>query len=227
VVSGTCKKEKKTAGSRSLAAMRCEYSRQGLRRADLDPDPFRQFEQWFSQAVEAAVPEPNAMSLATVNSSMQPALRTVLLKFFDHDGFVFFTNYQSRKAQHMATNPQVALLFPWVALGRQVQIQGRAEKISTRESLNYFLSRPKGAQLGAWVSQQSSVITSRQLLETKFAEMKKKFTKGEVPLPDFWGGYRVRPQGFEFWQGRENRLHDRFYYALRPDGSWHIQRLAP
>ncbi len=220
-------KENRQADGMSLAAMRCEYSKQGLRRADLDPDPFRQFERWFTQAVESGIREPNAMSLATVNSSMQPALRTVLLKFFDHQGFVFFTNYQSRKAQHMAANPQVAILFPWVELGRQVQIQGTAEKISTRESVNYFLTRPRGAQLGAWVSQQSAVIASRQILEMKFAELKKKFSRDKIPLPRNWGGYRIRPLGFEFWQGRENRLHDRFYYSLDHDDSWQIQRLAP
>ena len=216
--------EKATA---SLAAMRHEYSRNGLRRRDLATDPFDQFEQWFCQAVDGGITEPNAMSLATVDGSMQPCLRTVLLKIFDRRGFVFFTNYQSAKARQIAANPQVALLFPWIDLGRQVQIRGRAEKIPQSSSLKYFLSRPRGARLGAWVSQQSSVIGSRQLLEMKLAQMKKKFSNGEVPLPDFWGGFRVIPKSFEFWQGREHRLHDRFLYMPDTDADWKIQRLSP
>jgi len=211
----------------SLATMRQEYSRNGLRRRDLAEDPFVQFEQWFSQAVDGGIPEPNAMSLATVDASMQPCLRTVLLKIFDHRGFIFFTNYQSAKARQIAANPQVALLFPWIELGRQVQIRGRVEKIPQSSSLKYFLSRPRGARLGAWVSQQSSVIGSRQLLEMKLAQMKKKFSNAEVPLPDFWGGFRVIPKSFEFWQGREHRLHDRFLYTPDTDGGWKVQRLAP
>jgi len=216
-----------TRVTESLAAMRREYCHNGLRRRDLAADPFVQFEQWFSQAVEGGIVEPNAMSLATVDATMQPSLRTVLLKMFDQQGFVFFTNYTSAKARQIAGNPRVALLFPWVELGRQVQIRGRAEKISQSSSLKYFLSRPRGARLGAWVSQQSSVIGSRQLLEMKLAEMKKKFTRGEVPLPDFWGGFLVVPESFEFWQGREHRLHDRFLYTPESAGSWLIQRLAP
>jgi pyridoxamine 5'-phosphate oxidase len=208
--------------------MRREYCRNGLRRRDLAADPFVQFEQWFSQAVEGGIVEPNAMSLATVDATtMQPSLRTVLLKMFDQRGFVFFTNYTSAKARQIAGNPRVALLFPWVELGRQVQIRGRAEKISQSSSLKYFLSRPRGARLGAWVSPQSSVIGSRQLLEMKLAEMKKKFSRGEVPLPDFWGGFLVVPESFEFWQGREHRLHDRFLYTPESTGSWLIRRLAP
>jgi len=217
-----------TRVTESLPAMRREYCRNGLRRRDLAADPFVQFEQWFSQAVEGGIVEPNAMSLATVDATtMQPSLRTVLLKMFDQRGFVFFTNYTSAKARQIAGNPWVALLFPWVELGRQVQIRGRAEKISQSSSLKYFLSRPRGARLGAWVSPQSSVIGSRQLLEMKLAEMKKKFSRGEVPLPDFWGGFLVVPESFEFWQGREHRLHDRFLYTPESTGSWLIRRLAP
>ena len=217
-----------TRVTESLPAMRREYCRNGLRRRDLAADPFVQFEQWFSQAVEGGIVEPNAMSLATVDATtMQPSLRTVLLKMFDQRGFVFFTNYTSAKARQIAGNPRVALLFPWVELGRQVQIRGRAEKISQSSSLKYFLSRPRGARLGAWVSPQSSVIGSRQLLEMKLAEMKKKFSRGEVPLPDFWGGFLVVPESFEFWQGREHRLHDRFLYTPESTGSWLIRRLAP
>lgn len=207
--------------------LRQEYSNQNLDLKDLESDPFKQFEVWFTQAINAQLIEPNAMSLATVSADQAPSIRSVLLKFFDQKGFVFFTNYQSTKAKQMAQNPNVALMFPWLGLERQVTILGRAEKVTTAESLRYFASRPRGSQLGAWVSQQSSVITSRSLLEMKFNEIRQKFAHGEVPLPDFWGGYRVVPQSFEFWQGRSNRLHDRFLYTLEDDETWNIERLAP
>ncbi len=210
-----------------LSKMREEYTSEGLSRKDLHPSPFMQFEKWFRQAESAGLREPNAMTLATVSAEGQPSVRTVLLKYFDERGFVFFTNYHSRKARDIAANPRVALLFPWLDLHRQVRIEGLAEKVSTVESMKYFMSRPRESQLGAWVSNQSSPITSRQLLMMKFEEMKRKFSKGQIPLPDFWGGYRVVPHTFEFWQGRENRLHDRFEYRLQTDGSWLIQRLAP
>ena len=153
-------------------------------------------------------------------------LRTVLLKLFDVNGFVFFTNYKSRKSAQIEENPNVAILFNWVALERQVSINGVAEKIKKNESLKYFLSRPHGSQLGAWVSEQSSVLSSRKLLEMKFGEMKRKFVKGKIPLPDFWGGYRIKPENFEFWQGCPDRLHDRFLYTKNAD-EWGIERLAP
>ncbi|MEM8778512.1 MAG: pyridoxamine 5'-phosphate oxidase [Cyanobacteria bacterium P01_G01_bin.49] len=210
-----------------LSTLREEYTRNGLTRNNLDQDPFKQFEKWFGQACKADLPEPNAMSLATVSSQGEPSLRTVLLKYFDEKGLVFFTNYESRKAQQIAENPHVALLFLWLPLERQINIQGTATKIPTTESLSYFTSRPRGSQLGAWCSPQSSIITSRQLLEMKFEEIKNKFQKGEIPLPSFWGGYRITPQRFEFWQGRPNRLHDRFSYLLREDNVWEINRLAP
>lgn len=210
-----------------LSKMREEYVGGGLSRKDLDPNPFLQFEKWFKQAEAAGLNEPNAMMLATVSAEGQPSVRTVLLKYFDENGFVFFTNYNSRKARHIAANPRVALLFPWLDLHRQVRIEGFAEKVSTLESMKYFMSRPRESQLGAWVSNQSSPITSRQLLMMKFEEIKRKFQNSEVPLPDFWGGYRVKPHTIEFWQGRENRLHDRFEYRFQADGSWLIQRLAP
>lgn len=200
---------------------------QGLSRSSLDPDPIRLFEQWYTAAIETALPEPNAMSLCTVDEGGQPYVRTVLLKLFDRQGFVFFTNFESRKARQIDRNPQVAALFPWVALARQVQITGRAERISTAESLRYFATRPRGSQIGAWSSPQSQVITSRSLLEAKVAEMKQRFAHGEIPLPDFWGGYRIVPSRIEFWQGRESRLHDRFLYTREPGGSWGIERLAP
>lgn len=210
-----------------IADFRQEYTQKGLSRKDLHPDPFQQFERWFQQACEAKLPEPNAMTLATATTQAEPCLRTVLLKYFDQDGFVFFTNYESRKAKQIGKNPNVALLFLWLELERQVMIQGRAAKISTAESLKYFASRPRGSQLGAWCSQQSSIISSRQLLEMKLDEMKRKFAQGEIPLPSFWGGYRVVPHQLEFWQGRPNRLHDRFLYSLQTDGFWKIERLSP
>lgn len=198
----------------------------GLELADLDPDPIQQFRQWYQDAIDLGLPEPNAMSLATVSTQGQPSLRTVLLKRYDQGGFVFFTNYESRKARDIAANPAVALLFPWVALGRQVKITGSAEKLSFTESLGYFASRPRGSQIGAWASPQSRVITSRSLLDAKVAEMKRRFREGSIPLPSFWGGYRVRAATIEFWQSRANRLHDRFEYR-REDAGWRPQRLAP
>jgi len=210
----------------SPEAFRAHAMEAGLSEGDLDADPIRQFQQWYEEAIGTGIPEPNAMSLATVAADGQPSLRSVLLKLYDIRGFVFFTNYESRKADEMAGNPRVALLFPWVALARQVCILGRVEKISTGESLRYFATRPRGSQIGAWVSHQSQVITSRSLLEMKVDEMRRRFAEGEVPLPGFWGGYRVVPQSIEFWQGRESRLHDRFRYSRKGD-RWAVERLAP
>jgi pyridoxamine 5'-phosphate oxidase len=206
--------------------LRQEYTRSGLRRKDLKPDPFDQFELWFQEACSANLLEPNAMVLATASAQAEPAVRTVLLKYFDRSGFVFFTNYESRKARQIAENPQVSLLFLWLPLERQLQITGTAAKISTAESLKYFVSRPRGSQIGAWCSQQSSIISSRQLLEMQFEEMKQKFSDREIPLPSFWGGFRVTPYRFEFWQGRSNRLHDRFVYSRQEPDLWEIQRLS-
>ena len=209
-----------------LSDFRKEYTGRGLHRGDLDPEPMRQFEAWFRQATELGLHEPNAMSLAPVDPTGRPLLRTVLLKYFDAGGFVFFTNYESRKARHIAQNPNVSLLFPWIVLERQVIVQGRAEKIPATESLKYFVSRPRDSQLGAWVSQQSSVVSSRKLLMQKLHEMAEKFREGEIPLPSFWGGYRVVPETIEFWQGGPARLHDRFLYT-REDAGWRIERLSP
>ena len=210
-----------------IKGLRKEYANPVLTREMLDPDPYGQFEGWFQETCNAGLSEPNAMTLATVGADGQPTLRTVLLKLFDRDGFVFYTNYGSRKAQQIAVNSRVALLFPWVKLARQVAITGVAEKVSLAESARYFASRPHESQLGAWISQQSSVLTSRQLLMNELEKIKARFRKGEVPLPDFWGGYRVRPASIEFWQGQTSRLHDRFLYTRQADASWTIERLAP
>ncbi|WP_200235216.1 pyridoxamine 5'-phosphate oxidase [Thiohalocapsa halophila] len=208
------------------AALREQFMAEGLDRDALAADPVDQFQRWYQQAIDARLPEPNALSLATVDPDGQPSLRTVLLKLYDADGFVFFTNYESRKARQMDHNDRVALLFPWVALARQVKILGRAARIPTAESLKYFATRPRGSRIGAWSSPQSQVISSRSLLEEKVAEIKRRFGDGEVPLPHFWGGYRVVPSSIEFWQGRESRLHDRFRYTREQD-AWRIERLAP
>lgn len=209
-----------------LADLRKEYSDRGLRREELDADPVNQFALWFRQATDAGLHEPNAMTLATVDAGGMPLQRTVLLKRFDRDGFVFFTNYGSRKAAQIAANPKVCLLFPWITLERQVIIQGSAEKISTAESLRYFLTRPRESQIGAWVSNQSDAIASRKVLMQKLDEIRGRFRDREVPLPAFWGGYRVMPETIEFWQGGSARLHDRFLYTRR-DAGWEISRLSP
>jgi len=215
------------------AGLRRDYCLAGLQRADLPDDPLDLFRQWFDQALRANLLEPNAMVLSSCLNG-QPSSRTVLLKAFDQRGLVFFTNTQSRKASQLATNPQVSVLFPWYALERQLSIEGTAEPISTAESFDYFRSRPRGSQIGAWVSHQSQVIRSRSLLEAQWHAMTERFRQGQIPLPPSWGGYRVQPTRFEFWQGRPNRLHDRFCYR-RPsnrqhsdnDSSWLIERLAP
>jgi pyridoxamine 5'-phosphate oxidase len=211
-----------------LHALRREYISRGLDRDDLDADPFVQFSRWLEQAISAELPESNAMTLATVAPDGGPAQRVVLLKTYDVRGFVFFTNYGSAKAAQIAANARVSLHFFWEPLARQIGIRGSAQKVSTAESLAYFLRRPRGTQLGAWVSPQSQIITSRLFLESKLAEMREKFSNGEIPLPSFWGGYRIVPETFEFWQGGGDRLHDRFFYSREAGGQpWKIDRLAP
>jgi pyridoxamine 5'-phosphate oxidase len=211
----------------TLTEFRKEYTLAGLRRRDLAENPILQFEQWMQQAVKAEVPEPTAMSVATVDKLNQPSLRTVLLKAVDERGFVFCTNYESRKGQELAENSNAALLFFWKELERQVCIRGLTLKIPAEESDAYFKVRPVGSQLGAWVSKQSSVVENREVLEKKFHELEKKYSGQHVPLPPNWGGYVVVPVTLEFWQGRVNRLHDRFRYTKQADGVWKIERLSP
>lgn len=210
-----------------LADMRREYSLNGLQRAELDACPFRQFELWLQNAIDAEVPDPTAMTVATVDQSGQPSQRIVLLKDMSAKGFVFYTNLGSRKATELEHNSKISLHFPWHILERQVRIAGVAERLSNLEVSRYFLSRPKESQLAAWASRQSQPISTRQLLLAKFQEVKQKFADGEVPLPRFWGGYRVVPHEIEFWQGGEHRLHDRFEYQKQTNGSWAISRLMP
>lgn len=215
-----------TGGMLNLEALRREYRRGGLRRKDLCDDPFRQFEKWLDQAIESDIKDPIAMTLATVDGNLQPSQRIVLLKQVDSDGLVFFTNYASSKARDIDSNPRVSLHFPWHMLERQIRVCGWAEKVSGAESLRYFVTRPEDSRLAAWASRQSRGIPSRQVLMQQFAAMKRKFQDGKIPLPDFWGGYRVVPDSFEFWQGGEDRLHDRFLYT-RAGQDWNIERLAP
>ena len=209
-----------------IAALRREYTARGLRRAELDPDPVRQFSRWFDEAVRDEFTDANSMALATASPDGIPFLRTVLLKGFDGRGFTFFTNYDSAKGHQLAANPRVALLFFWGELERQVCIRGTVGKTSREESEAYFKSRPTGSQLGAWVSKQSEVVASREVLEQRLGEVSKKFGD-DPPPPPHWGGFRVVPESVEFWQGRPNRLHDRMLYTRQPDGSWRIDRLAP
>lgn len=211
-----------------LSQFRREYLKGGLSRSHLDSDPVMQFTKWFDQARKTEIADPTAMALATVSSSGQPSQRTVLLKYYDQKGFVFFTNFESRKAEEIKANPKVSLLFVWLDLERQVMINGTASKISAAESAKYFMTRPKESQMAAWVSSQSHTLSSRQILLQKFEEMKRKIGEGKVPLPSFWGGYRVEPTSIELWQGRKNRLHDRFLYTRSLDSEgWSIERLAP
>lgn len=210
-----------------ISDLRADYTKAALRAADLAADPFAQFEQWFRQAEECEVQEPNAMCLASVAANGQPSTRVVLLKGFSKKGLVFYTNYESRKAIELESNSRVSVNFLWLPLQRQVNITGRVERVSKVEALQYFVSRPFASRLGAWSSPQSQVITSRQILEAKLDQMKRKFADGEVPLPDHWGGYRIVPETFEFWQGGGGRLHDRFMYRLDDADQWASARLAP
>ena len=209
-----------------LSELRLSYTKAGLLEADMDPDPLRQFGLWMTQAIAVGLLEPNAMTLSTADASGRPSARTVLLKDFDSGGFVFYTNYESRKGRDIEVNAKVSLLFYWDALERQVRIAGIASRVSEAESDAYFGSRPVGHQIGAWVSRQSKVIEGRQVLEESVKEVTKSFERGPVPRPPYWGGYRLVPDRWEFWQGRKSRLHDRLRYRLE-GGSWVRERLAP
>jgi pyridoxamine 5'-phosphate oxidase len=206
---------------------RYEHAAVGLRRRDLDPDPIKQFSNWFTAAIEAELRDVNAMSLATVGRDGKPSVRVVLLKRFDQNGFVFFTNYESEKGKQLEANPRAALGFYWIELDRQIRVSGTVEKTSRQESARYFHSRPLGSQIAAWASRQSEVVDARRVLDARFAEMSERYANGSVPLPTHWGGYRLKPEMIEFWQGRPNRLHDRFRYTRQTNGSWLIHRLAP
>ncbi|MFJ5233288.1 pyridoxamine 5'-phosphate oxidase [Kitasatospora sp. NPDC088391] len=209
------------------AAMRRQYQHDGLAEGGLAEDPFRQFARWFQEAGEAGVAEPNAMVLSTADAAGVPSSRTVLLKGYDPRGFVFYTNYGSRKGVELAANPYASLLFPWIGLARQVVIGGRVEKVGRDETAAYFRTRPHGSRLGAWASEQSSPVAGREVLERRYAELAARYPEGEgVPVPPFWGGYRVVPSTVEFWQGRANRLHDRLRYVADGEG-WRVERLCP
>ena len=210
-----------------LESLRREYLHGGLSRDDLASEPFDQFSTWMQQAIDLKIADPTAMTVATVAANGQPSQRMVLLKHFDEKGFVFYTNFGSRKADELGQNAKISLHFPWHAIDRQVKVCGEAAKVSTAQSLKYFASRPRESQLAAVASQQSSVLTSRTFLLNQFESLKQKFRHGEIPLPDFWGGYLVVPHEIEFWQGGVNRLHDRFRYLRNEDGTWSIDRLAP
>jgi pyridoxamine 5'-phosphate oxidase len=210
-----------------LAQFRREYSLAGLSEVDLAPDPIRQFQRWFEDALSAGVIEPNAMVLATANKAGHPSSRLVLLKQVDARGFVFFTNYSSRKGRELAENPHAALTFPWHGLERQVCATGTVSKVSGEESETYFKLRPRGSRLGANVSRQSEVVSGREALERGLAELERRYPGDDVPMPAEWGGYVLAPAEIEFWQGRPNRLHDRLRYRRKSDGSWLIERLSP
>ena len=211
-----------------VANLRQDYTKDGLREIDLEMDPFKQFQTWFDQALAAQLPEPNAMTLATSTIEGKPSARMVLLKDFSDRGFVFYTNYLSHKGQELATNPQAALVFWWAQLERQVRLEGKVCQISPQESDQYFHSRPINSQLGAWVSNQSQIVNSREVLEQRQEELIVQYEGQIIPRPPHWGGFRVVPTEIEFWQGRPSRLHDRLLYRLQEDNNkWLIERLSP
>jgi len=210
-----------------LSDLRREYEQGGLAEGDLAADPIEQFRIWFAQALAVDAKDANAMTLATADREGRPSARIVLLKGVDERGFVFFTNYESEKARELAENPRAALVFYWPLLDRQVRVEGEVTRTSREESAAYFASRPLGARLGAWASRQSRPLRGREELEQALAQVEARYEGGEVPLPDFWGGYRLAPSAVELWQGRPSRLHDRFRYERSPEGSWRVARLFP
>lgn len=212
---------------KTIADLRQDYTLEDLNETEVNSNPFVQFKEWFDQALSANILEPNAMTIATTTTEGVPSARMVLLKDFDDRGFVFYTNYNSQKAQELAKNPQAALVFWWAELQRQVRICGRVEKVDDAESEQYFYSRPFNSRLGAWASNQSEVIESREVLEKHLQELKAKYQNQDVPRPPHWGGIRVIPTEIEFWQGRSSRLHDRLVYKITEDNSWKIERLSP
>ena len=212
--------------SEHIKQLRQQFSDEGIAESSVDQDPFEQFKVWFAQAEESGIAEPNGFSLCTVSLEGTPSQRTVLMKHFDGEGFVFFTNHQSRKGRQLKDNPVCSMLFPWYELHRQINVEGIVTQISDETSEQYFQSRPRGSQIGAWASQQSEVLESRKILEQRILEVEDQFIDQAVPLPPFWGGYRVQPHRFEFWQGRSHRLHDRIVYT-RTDSGWDIVRLYP
>ena len=213
--------------SESISRLGRDHVRPPLLESDLDPNPFLQFGNWLTEALNAGITLPNAMTLATTGANGVPSARMVLLKGFDEDGFVFYTNYESRKARELAENPHAALVFYWSILERQVCVTGGVTKVDRTESEEYFNTRPPGSRLGAWASRQSSVIESRDILEQRLAELGERFADGAIPIPPYWGGYRLAPVSIEFWQARPNRIHDRFRYHREPGGPWTVERLAP
>ncbi len=210
-----------------VARLRKEYTRAGLKESDTHPNPIEQFRTWFDEALAANLHEPNAMTLATSTPHGRPSVRVVLLKGFDERGFVFYTNYEGRKGEELEANPYCALLFYWGELERQVRVEGRVGRLPDEESDAYFAGRPRGSQLGAWASEQSRPVKDRGALEERLRELEAEYEGREVPRPPFWGGYRVEPEVIEFWQGRENRLHDRLRYRRLGNGGWRRERLQP
>ena len=215
------------AVDKSIAELRRDYTLGALTKASIDPDPIRQFQRWLQEALVAQLPEPNAMTVATADLTGRCHARAMLLKDCDTAGFVFFTNYQSDKGQQLAENPQAALLFLWLELERQVRIEGRVEKILTAESIAYFRKRPRESRLGSLASRQSQVVASRRILDERFERLAVRYPDDDIPMPESWGGYRLKPIMLEFWQGRQGRMHDRLRYCLQQNQTWCLERLEP
>lgn len=213
--------------SSSLAALRQEYALGALNETDVDPDPLRQFQRWLDEAIKAELPEPNALTLATADRTGRPFARVVLLKDCDADGFVFYTNYRSDKGQQLAENPHAALVFLWLELERQVRVEGIVSKVSAAESEAYFCTRPRESRLGALASRQSQIVANRQTLDHRYQQLDAQYPDDNMPMPNQWGGYRVKPEMLEFWQGRHGRMHDRLRYRWQKDSGWWLERLEP